>query len=148
MRVYNLPFKGHLSPNNIQAAGKKIGVIINVDQSGSRGIDKSIRIRVMVDIRKPLRKHVKLKLRGSIEEQFEVKHEKLPLYCFSCGMIGHGTKDCDNCKDIDSPDIKYGPDLKASPWKVFRDDNHGEKREEAPRSCANKLFTTKPKSVK
>lgn len=146
VRVYNLPFKGRLNPNNIQAVGKKIGAIINVDQSGSRGIDKSIRIRIMVDIRKPLRKHVTLKLRGGVEENFEVKYEKLPLYCFFCGMIGHGTKDCDDCKDIDSPVRNYGPDLKASPWKVFRDDNHGEKGEEAPLSCAKKLFTTKPKS--
>lgn len=83
VRVYNQPFKGRLDQKNVQTGGNKIGVVLNkIDDSGSGGIDKSIRIRIMIDIRKPLIQHVTLSLRGGVEESFDVKYEKLPRLLF------------------------------------------------------------------
>uniref|UniRef100_A0A803MPB9 CCHC-type domain-containing protein n=1 Tax=Chenopodium quinoa TaxID=63459 RepID=A0A803MPB9_CHEQI len=95
VRVYNLPLKGRLNANNIEKIGDKLGMFVKLDHEARVGIDKSIRIRVLVDVRKPLAKHVKLKLREGIEEFFEVKYEKSPLFCYFCGRIGHGLKDCE-----------------------------------------------------
>ncbi|KAL2892758.1 hypothetical protein RDABS01_008667 [Bienertia sinuspersici] len=144
VRVYNLPFKGRLNLTNVENVAKKVGIFIKMDKSGSMGIDKSIRVRVNVDVRKPLIQKVKIKMRGGMEDYFDVKYEKPPLFCFYCGKIGHGTKDCDECKEEDKPTLKYGVWMKASPWKhspleATPDDDNGEK------NCARRLFVTKPK---
>lgn len=117
VRVYNLPFKGRLNKANVENVANKIGIFVKMDRSGSLGIDKSIGIRVLIDVKKPLLQKIKLKMRGGVEESFDVKYEKPPLFCFFCGLIGHGTKDCDECKDDDTPILNYGVWLKASPWK-------------------------------
>lgn len=54
VRVYNLPFKGRLNTKNVENVANKIGIFVKMDRSRSMGIDKSIRIRVLVDVRKPL----------------------------------------------------------------------------------------------
>ncbi|KAL2900225.1 hypothetical protein RDABS01_025307 [Bienertia sinuspersici] len=56
-------------------------------------------------------------MRGGVEETFDVKYENPPLFCFFCGLIEHGTKDCDDYKDEDEPTLNYGLWLKDSPWK-------------------------------
>lgn len=78
IRVYNLPFKGRLNTNIDEAIGNKIGDFIKMDSSGLMRIDKSVRIRVKFDVRKPLMKRVKIKRRGGVEEIFDVKYERPP----------------------------------------------------------------------
>ncbi|KAL2924804.1 Gag polyprotein [Bienertia sinuspersici] len=54
-----------------------------------------------------------------VEERFDVNCEKTPLHCFFCGKIGHGMKECEECKDDDGPMHNYGAWIKASPWKFL-----------------------------
>jgi len=138
VRVYDLPFKGGYNDTNATMIGKKIGSFIQLDKWDSMEIDKSLRIRVLIDARKPLTQKIKLKMRGGQEDFAEVKYEKLPLFCYYCGKLGHGTKDCDEFFGEESPQKKYGEWLKASPWK-FR--NEGDKQEPKgqEKSCARKL---------
>ena len=63
-RIYNLPVKGRLNMANVEKLGNKIGKFVKMDNSGSLGINKSIRLGVKVDVKKPLLKAVKLKLGG------------------------------------------------------------------------------------
>lgn len=48
----------------------------------------------MVDLRKPLAKEVRLKMRGGEIGKFEVRYKKLPLFFYVCGKLGHGEKHC------------------------------------------------------
>ncbi|KAL2895370.1 Gag polyprotein [Bienertia sinuspersici] len=115
-----------------------------MDKSRLMGMDKSIRLRVLIDVRRLLMQKIKIKVRGGMEETFEIKYEKLPLFCFYCGHIGHGTKDCDSCKDEEDPDLAYGSWLKASPWKSTLSQGDT-KQNGAEKQCARALFVTKPK---
>ena len=144
VRVYNLPFKGRLNLANVEAIGKKIGVFVKMDNSGSFGIDKSIRLRIKVDVRKPLLQRVKVKLRGGEEDYYEVKYERPPLFCYHCGRLGHGIKDCEECREEDEPTLNFGMWMKASPWKRNLGRNYGQERP-AMQGCAKSLFVTKPK---
>ena len=143
-RVYDLPFKGRLNDVNVRAIGNKIGAFIKMDNSGAMGIDKSVRIRVLHDVRKSLVSCVKVKLKTGKEEEFEVKYERPPLFCFFCGRVGHGTKDCDEEDAEEEGEIKFGGWLKASPWKVGDMGERG-KGKVGEKSCARALFITKPK---
>ncbi|KAL2928796.1 Gag polyprotein [Bienertia sinuspersici] len=143
-RVYNLPFKGRFNSTNVESVGNKIGTFVKVDKSGSMGINKSIGLKVIIDVRKPLVQKAKIKMRDGKEDFFEVKYEKPPLFCFFCGKLGHGTKDCRDYKEEDDPTLKYGLWIKASPWKTLapsmpKESNGGHS------SCAKNLFVTKPK---
>lgn len=100
---------------NMKAIGDKIGTFVTMDHTGATGIDKSVRIRVLHDVRKPLVPHVRVMMKNGIEEDFDVKYERLPLFCFFCGKVGHGTKDCDGDDDDSDQEVKYGGWLKASP---------------------------------
>lgn len=144
IRVYNLPFKGRLNTANVEAIGNKVGTFIKMDSSGSMGIDKSIRLRVKVDVRKPLLRKIKVKMRGGVEEFFDVKYEKPPLFCFWCGKIGHGVKDCDLCRDEDDATMPYGGWMKASPWKRSTTDEW--RGDSGKMQCARALFVTKPRT--
>ena len=62
-RVYNLPFKGRMNIANVKAIADKIGTFVKLDNSGAVGIDKSIRIRILHDVHKPLAKSVKVKMK-------------------------------------------------------------------------------------
>lgn len=146
VRVYNLPFKGRLKRENVEALGKKIGRFIKADVFGSVGIDKSIRPRINVDVRKPLTRKIKVKMRGGEEDFVEVKYEKPPLYCFYCGLMGHGIKDCPECRDEEDPQVNYGGWLKASPWKRMREGMESGSNEGVS-SCARNLFITRPKKI-
>uniref|UniRef100_A0A803MKN4 CCHC-type domain-containing protein n=1 Tax=Chenopodium quinoa TaxID=63459 RepID=A0A803MKN4_CHEQI len=144
IRVYNLPLKGRLNLSNVEKIGNKLGVFVKLDNDARVGIDKSIRIRVLVDVRKPLAKHVKLKLRGGLEELFEVKYERPPLFCFCCGLMGHGMKDCEVYRETENPVISYGAWMKASPWKSAVGGNE-EGAGVDNQKTARALFVTKPK---
>lgn len=146
VRVYNLPFKGRMQRENVEAMGKKVGRFIKADMSGSVGIDKSIRLRIGVDVRKPLIQKIKVKMRGGDEEFFEVKYEKPPIFCFFCGLMGHGVKDCLECRDEEDPYEKYGGWLKASPWKRVSD-GWTRGRSEMPSTCARSLFITRARKT-
>lgn len=143
VRVYNLPFKGRLNTKNVEAIGKKIGSFVKIDNSGSIGIDKSIHLRILVDVRRPLLKAVKVKMRGGEEGLFEVKYEKPPLLCYFCGKVGHGLKDCMECREEDDPQQNFRTRMKASPWKRNMIDEENIKRVQSE-NYARSLFITKP----
>ena len=69
--------------------GVKIGKVEKVDVDGQeRASGDCLRVRVSVDITKPLVRYVtsySLKLKDY--ERYEVKYERLPHYCFSCGIL-------------------------------------------------------------
>lgn len=143
-RIYNLPLKGRLIITNMEAIGKKIGAFVRLDGSGSMGIDKSIRMRVKIDVRKPLTTKIKVKMRGGVEEWFDIKYERPPLVCYYCGKLGHGVKDCEDCLDEENPRLAYGGWIKASPWRKLST-QEGSMDDSTRRTCARNLFTVKPK---
>jgi len=82
--------------------GESIGKVEDVDVTGDGvGWGRFLRIRVQVDISKPLERGRALHLNGkSIWVSF--KYEKLPHFCYSCGRIVHGPFKCQ--KGINQPD--------------------------------------------
>ncbi|CAL1361177.1 unnamed protein product [Linum trigynum] len=77
-----------------------------------------MRIRVSISTQKPLRRVVKMQSKeGPIS--YRVGYERLPIYCFKCGTLGHLRKSCPSAhnEEVDKND-PYGSWLRAeSPLK-------------------------------
>lgn len=71
-----------------------------------------------------------------------IKYEKLPLICFYCGKLGHGTNECKDVFGDQSPVKHYGAWLKASPWKPLRAEDEMED-DGVEKKSGKKLFFAK-----
>lgn len=138
IRVYDLPVMGRHNKANARRIGNKAGEFVKMDRSDVIGVNKSMRIRVMVDVRKPLKKDVEMKLRGGVTERVRVKYKKLPVFCYVCGKLGHGEKDCEVISSPIARDFCFSETMRASPWQANKGDSSEDPKEGI--SCARKLF--------
>ena len=53
-----------------------------------------VRIRVMIEIDKPLKRVVGLDIEGEGKKRLYVKYEKVPYFRKHCGLIGHNHEEC------------------------------------------------------
>lgn len=53
-----------------------------------------IGVRVILTLSKPLKPKLKLKKLGGEWFWADVRYERLPSFCFQCGIIGHGDRFC------------------------------------------------------
>jgi hypothetical protein len=74
--------------------GESLGKLTEVDLAGDgAGWGRSIRIRVEIDLAKPLERGRALRLEGK-SYWVSFKYEKLPMFFFGCGRLVHDAKGC------------------------------------------------------
>ena len=114
IRLYNLPL-GYRYAKHIELVAGSIGEVVEVDTDGVVW-DTSARVRVIVDISKPLCRVPTISMNNGRHAMFEVKYERLPTFCYKCGIIGHIERDCllDE-EDEGTEDKQWGSWLRASP---------------------------------
>ncbi|KAF4377357.1 hypothetical protein G4B88_005835 [Cannabis sativa] len=75
-----------------------------------------LRVRVWIDVRKPIKCIRKISTDQSSWYWVNFKYEKLPTFCFICGIIGHAERFCPRLfeKPLHLHDKPYGLELRAS----------------------------------
>ena len=53
-----------------------------------------MRVRVSIDVKKPLRQHMIIKKQGGGWVDLDFKYERLGQLCFLCGLLGHSEQFC------------------------------------------------------
>ncbi|MBA0736621.1 hypothetical protein Gogos_010156 [Gossypium gossypioides] len=94
IRIYNILFE-KMDRRAAIDVGKAIGEVVAInwrDRDGSW--IGYIRIRVKIDILRPLRRVVHLVGSEGIETVCAIKYERLPTFCYICSLIGHTTQKC------------------------------------------------------
>lgn len=114
VRIHNLPFNCR-SPEDINTIASSMGTILEIEND-ELGLEKFCRVRVLVDVHKPLRRFQKIKNKNNNVVTIEFKYERLPFFCFMCGRMGHHEKDCQEATENEGEkELGWGLWLKATP---------------------------------
>ncbi|KAL5818562.1 hypothetical protein ACOSQ4_022404 [Xanthoceras sorbifolium] len=118
--------------------GKQIGEFIDIDLGDSGDcLGKYLRVRILINISKPLKRCIRIDLTGSgVETALLLRYERLPYHCFSCGMVGHSFCECPTVPfhaSVAYQDFKFGswlraksPEKKLSPLSRSMPQNSGD----------------------
>jgi 14-3-3 protein epsilon len=94
VQVHNLP-TGLMAEKVGRALANYIGSFVEYDKNNNSSFwRKYMRIRVRVDVRQPLKKDKKVKSAGGDWCTVNFKYEKLGIFCFVCGIMGHAENKC------------------------------------------------------
>lgn len=126
--------------------------MVDIDKESLKGISRSVRLRVTLDLKKPMKRGTKIKFGDSGPCWLPVTYERLPSFCYWCGKLGHSCKDCssmhekeDRKEEIDMENLPYGDWMRASPIKSARvmDDRDGDSRDIIRKSLFSQVRNTK-----
>ncbi|XP_024033517.1 uncharacterized protein LOC112095650 [Citrus clementina] len=116
IQVYNLPL-GFQSERILQSLGNYIGSFLESDENNLKGVWRNyMRLRVTLDVRKPLKRRMRLKRTGGEWFWVDFKYERLNVFCFICGLLGRTERNCPSLYDgvdVNAP-RPYGMWLKAA----------------------------------
>ncbi|KAL2899848.1 hypothetical protein RDABS01_024930 [Bienertia sinuspersici] len=145
VRIYNLPFDCR-TIDHAKAVASKIGEVVEFEDD-IIGWDRSMRVKVLLNTLAPLRRFQKIKNRKGVICWVEFKYERLPFFCFQCGIMGHTEKDClEENTESEEKGRQWGAWLRASPRK-----GQAKREEEIQRLGKGKkalIFCPKSKAVK
>ena len=110
IQVHELPC-GFMFEKVCKEIGNYIGSHIELDVNNFIGVWRIfMRIRVAIDVRKPLKQCMRIKKVGGEWAWITFKYERLSMFCFLCGMIGHCDRFCEKLFDceVKPKEMLYG----------------------------------------
>ena len=76
--------------------GETIGDVEEIDTDGGQmAFGRYLRVRVSININKPLKRGSKIALSGGESILAIFKYERLPDFCYICGRLTHQELECD-----------------------------------------------------
>ncbi|KAL8524893.1 hypothetical protein ACS0TY_014497 [Phlomoides rotata] len=107
----------------VRIIASRCGDVVDIDSDSMKGLSRSVRVKVSVNVEKPMKQGLNLELHSSKSIWVNFKYERLPSFCYFCGMFGHMKRECDLVEGeeivTDLPDEKlpFGEWMRASPSK-------------------------------
>ncbi|KAK9987218.1 hypothetical protein SO802_032169 [Lithocarpus litseifolius] len=98
--------------------GSTIGEVLEVDVAET-GVQwgKCLRVRVKVDVTKKLVRGKKVTIEGGEGRWVQFKYERLPNFCYHCGLLSHDLKECPEVKNhgghLELKTLQYGAWLRG-----------------------------------
>lgn len=107
---------GFMSKGVGRSLGNFVGEFLEYDAKKSSTFWRPyMRIRVMINVREPLRRTKKIKKQGGEAKTVSFKYERLEVFCYLCGMLGHTENFCEQLftMEKDTGVRGWGPELRA-----------------------------------
>ena len=117
VQIWGAPFD-MVSPQITTNIGGRIGMVEEVEKQRSNDSQSLfMRVRVSVSVSKPLRRGCFVSDSDGNCTWLNVKYERLGMFCYFCGFVGHNLKHCAGFfvaeKNGETMDLQYGDWLKA-----------------------------------
>lgn len=109
---------GFMTKIIMKEIGNQVGKYISSCASNYKGVWREyMRIRVTIDITKPLKRRINVRQTGNEWSWITFKYENVPTFCFICGIFGHTDKFCSKIFDTKESEIAkpYGVWMRAQP---------------------------------
>ncbi|GMI88724.1 hypothetical protein HRI_002541700 [Hibiscus trionum] len=92
--IHNLPH-GFMSEAVARIMGNFLGSFLEYDATTiQKGHSRIMRIRARIDIGQPIKRRRKIGLPNGNHSYARFEYEKLTIFCFICGLLGHGESFC------------------------------------------------------
>lgn len=115
VQIYDLPI-GFMTERVVKEVGNFIGEYgESCGRNFSGGWKEYLRVRVQIDLTKPLKRRMKVRKSGDEWTWINFKYENVPSFCFICGIVGHSEKFCSRLFDTPENEIvrPYGAWMRA-----------------------------------
>ncbi|KAM6550863.1 hypothetical protein CsatB_000671 [Cannabis sativa] len=115
VQVFDLQ-PGCMSDSVLRNIAKVMGLFVESDPKNFLGVWRDyFRVRVTIDINKPLRRRMRLTKPDGTTFWATFKYERAPTFCFICGIIGHSERFCVKLfdKPLDQIVKPYGEFMRA-----------------------------------
>ena len=122
VQIKDVPFAVQ-KKKNIVKMGATVGKCLYYEEPKQAGIcfRDFVRVRVAVDLAKPLVTGLWLPTPEGVKMWAAVKYEKLKGFCYRCGIIGHSEEDCAKPYKMaahNPREQKYSKELEENPRKL------------------------------
>lgn len=121
VQIHNVP-SGYQSEQVVKDVGNFLGEYVASDPRNYMRIWRDfMRVRVFLDVRVPIKRDIIIQRPNCPDVCFNFEYERLNTFCYFCGIIGHGDRNCKLLYDmpkIPKERYPYGPWLKADSKKV------------------------------
>ncbi|KAG5544352.1 hypothetical protein RHGRI_016938 [Rhododendron griersonianum] len=125
IQVHGLPL-GFLNSKAGMVIAKSIGDVIAVEEPGEKGrLANFMRVRIWVDISKPLKKGFFLRKAKEKDSWVRFRYERLSDFCYGCGMVGHVANECKDKRSFDAKTWDFDGSLRAD-YAVVETINYGD----------------------
>ena len=94
VQIHSLPMR-MLDPEIAIELGETLGQVTPCENSNELVGGDFLRVHVEIDVSKPLCRGRRIALEDNEEVWASFKYEKLPNFCYWCGLISHDGKDCE-----------------------------------------------------
>ena len=116
--MYDMPL-WYKSDEGVKPIAKSLAQCMEIEED-FLDIKPFRRVRVLVDIMKPLKRFQMIHAKGNNTVKINFKYKRLQHFCFLCGLMCHTEKHCSNVEDEDKEaGYGWGMDIIASPCKGF-----------------------------
>ncbi|XP_030969817.1 uncharacterized protein LOC115990093 [Quercus lobata] len=121
VQLHGLPVN-KLNERTAYGIGRSIGEVSRASQSDEIIGGNFLRIRVGINATRPLSRGRKVLIGNGKEVWVSFKYEKMPNFCYWCGMVSHDAKECkvwlSSKGSLSLDQQEYGSWLRADPFSV------------------------------
>ena len=138
VQIYNLPLKSRTRETG-KAIGASLGQVLDVDVEDI-GVQwgRCLRVRVEIGVTRKLIRGRKINIEKEEARWVQFKYERLPNFCYKCGLLEHDQRECSESmgfgKGDEKDELQYGAWMRGDPVKRWGVESGFSKKMEGERS--------------